>query len=162
MHLNSALPLCMRTLHPCPTPFCCMGLLHPSSPTSPSRQNGPVRGRSARLVPSLPRARRPALDVTRISLRPVPSLVDSDPSHDPSHLTRFESSRPDPSLPRSASTTPYVPATVALGRRHHYHKGFRGYRAIARRRRRAGAGGALPHPWGPPCGVGSTPAGGRA
>jgi hypothetical protein len=93
-----------------------MGLLHPSSPTPPSRQNGPVRGRSARLDPSLPRARPDPsqLDVTRISLRPVPSLVVSDASHDPSHLIRFESACPDPSLPRSVSMTPYVPGSQPL------------------------------------------------
>jgi hypothetical protein len=93
-----------------------MGLLHLSSPTPPSRQNGLVRGRSARLDPSLPRARPDPsqLDVTRISLRPVPSLVVSDASHDPSHLIRFESACSDPSLPRSVSMTPYVPGSQPL------------------------------------------------
>jgi hypothetical protein len=72
---------------------------------------------------------------------PDPSMFFSDPSHDPSHSTRSKSaviSFPDP----------YVPATVASGRRPHYRKGVRGYRAIARRLRRAGAGGALPYPRG--------------
>jgi hypothetical protein len=76
-------------------------------------------------------------------------------------LTRFdsESARPDPSLPRSVSPTPYVPATVALGRRLHQHRDngrsqVQRPAAIARRRQ-------------PPeapcrtCGVGSTPAVGR-
>jgi hypothetical protein len=52
---------------------------------------------------------------------------------------------PDPSQQWSAFQTQYVPATVASGRRPHYRKGVRCYRAMARRRQQAGARGALHH-----------------
>jgi hypothetical protein len=95
---------------PLPHPFRCMGLLYPSSPTpsEPSKWPSPRTLSTARSESATRPARHESVGraSTRISLRPVPSLVDSDPSHDPSHLTRFESARQDPIPPRSASTTP--------------------------------------------------------
>jgi hypothetical protein len=116
-HLRSAPPLCLRKLNP--YPFLLYRFASPLLSYPSESSNGPVRGRSARLDPSLQRARpdptRSHLDVARIILRPVPSLDVFDPSHDPSHSASFESARPDPSLLRSASATPYVPSTLPLG-----------------------------------------------
>jgi hypothetical protein len=99
-------------------------------------------------------------DVIRVSLGPMQIRLLSI-------LVEIRVMRSILSLPRSSlpdSVRPRLPATVASGRRLYYHKRIR---AITRRRRRAGARGALQHPLrpagqrGPLCGMGSTPAVGR-
>jgi hypothetical protein len=132
-------------------------LLHLSSSIHYKSSDGPIRVGTVRSESAMHPARSEsaghwhasASDPSQSHPGPDPSMFVSDPSHDPSHSTRSESaviSVPDPVCPshcglRSTTSLPHC-------------KGVRGYRAIARRRRRA--------PGGPPCGVGSTPAVGRA
>ena len=131
-------------LHPCPTQFACTGVFDLLSP--------PLLNKclSIRFIPALSEfAQRSLLRVSRIA------------QANPSRRGTTRVCRPDPSQPGSSESHGplWVRACSGVWASHpptrsshdghrspnHYNKGVRGYRAIARRRRRAGAGGALPY-----------------
>ena len=136
-------------LHPCPTQFACTGVFDLLSPPLLNA----CRSDSSRLYPSSLSA---ALSESAVAHRLIRVGAARPESASPSRVNR-----PDPSQPgRSESHGPlWVRACSGVWASHpptrsshdghrspnHYNKGVRGYRAIARRRRRAGAGGALPY-----------------
>jgi hypothetical protein len=171
-----------------------MGLLFQLHCVHPSSQfyqaypfeslNGPVRGRS--LSMSMPRARPDPsrlnvtdpsrLDVTRISLRPQQFRVWPFKFQIRVMIRVFRSNSSLSGCPSSSESAAIsVPGLIKIRPNHcdlmyttpltQGGQSHRGYRAISRRRRRAGAGGALQHPPLGACGVGSsrsTPAVGHA